>query len=65
MKKTKMQLGKKLFLNKDHLITLTNDQSNGVAGGGTWNKTATGTILADNTKKNSCARGVSCDPEVC
>lgn len=48
MKKTKMQLGKKLFLNKDHLITLTADQSNAVAGGGTIALTAKISFVNDN-----------------
>ena len=65
MKKTKLNIEKKLFLNKELITVLTSDQENQIAGGGTWNKTATGTIIADNTKKNSCARGASCDPEVC
>ncbi len=63
MKKTKMQLGKKLFLNKDHVITLSTGQAGNIAGGGTIGKTANISLpnddlpcIQDRTAAHTCRK---------
>ena len=62
MKKEKFQMSKKLLLNKKRITVLTADQSVVVAGGATRTRTATDTVIADNTKLNSCTPNASCHP---
>jgi hypothetical protein len=47
MKKAKTQPDKKLILSKGHLITLTADQSNGIAGGERTDMTVKASISSD------------------